>query len=251
MLQDKVSVVFIGLLESEHSHYFLNKLCKNNKIVLKKILFKSIYQEFNKKRLLEKFKFVLNNFSLFKIIKFFISNIKSKKKEKFFFNSTIIKNQNEIYNLLKNLSFDYIIVCSFNEKINQKILNIPKYKSLNIHANDIELLRGQFPIENVILSKIIKNAVTVHEMSHIFDHGKIIYKSEHLVKDCYLKQHIEKKIFNSYSEICKNLHQILLNDIKYDTGLSPKKGLNIKINFFQKNFMFIKLILNYLLFRIS
>ena len=251
MLKDKVSVVFIGLLESQHSHYFLNKLCENDKIILKKIIFKSIIQEFNEKRLLAKCKFVLNNFSLFKIINFFFNNIKSKKKERFIFNSTIIKNQNEIYNLLKNLNFDYIIVCSFNEKINQKILSIPKYKSLNVHANDIELLRGQFPIENVILSKIIKNAVTVHEMSHIFDHGKIIYKSEHLVKDCYLKQHIENKIFNSYSEICKNLHHILLNDIKYDAGFLPQKGYNIKINFFQKHFMFIKLILNYLLFRIS
>jgi len=75
---------------------------------------------------------------------------------------------------IKTLAPDLIILCAYGQIIPQEILDIPKYKALNIHPSLLPKYRGASPIQSVILNGEIETGVCLMIMDAEMDHGPIL-----------------------------------------------------------------------------
>lgn len=69
---------------------------------------------------------------------------------------------------------DLFVVASYGKIIPGEILEIPKYKSLNVHPSLLPLYRGAAPIQNAILDDSKETGVTIMKMDEKMDHGPIL-----------------------------------------------------------------------------
>lgn len=74
---------------------------------------------------------------------------------------------------LKQADCDVFVVASYGKIIPLKILEIPKYKTLNIHPSLLPKLRGASPIQSAILGEN-ETGVTIIRLDEQMDHGPII-----------------------------------------------------------------------------
>jgi methionyl-tRNA formyltransferase len=75
---------------------------------------------------------------------------------------------------IKALNPELIILCAYGQIIPQEILDIPKYKALNIHPSLLPKYRGASPIQSVILNGEIETGVCLMIMDAEMDHGDIV-----------------------------------------------------------------------------
>jgi methionyl-tRNA formyltransferase len=75
---------------------------------------------------------------------------------------------------IKDLAPDLIILCAYGQIIPQEILDIPKYKALNIHPSLLPKYRGASPIQSIILNGEIETGVCLMIMDAEMDHGPIL-----------------------------------------------------------------------------
>ncbi len=79
-----------------------------------------------------------------------------------------------LYEDLKKYDCDVFVVIAYGKIIPLEILNIPKYKSLNIHGSILPKLRGSCPIETAILNDMRETGVSIIRMDEEMDHGPIV-----------------------------------------------------------------------------
>jgi len=84
---------------------------------------------------------------------------------------------------LKQYPADIYIVAAFGQILSQEILDIPRYKCLNIHASLLPKYRGASPIQHVIIDGEEKTGVTIMQMDAGIDTGDILYKKEIPIQD--------------------------------------------------------------------
>ncbi len=77
---------------------------------------------------------------------------------------------------LKQYEADVYIVAAFGQILSQEILDIPRYKSLNIHASLLPKYRGASPIQRVIIDGEEQTGVTIMQMDAGIDTGDMLYK---------------------------------------------------------------------------
>ncbi len=83
---------------------------------------------------------------------------------------------------LKKYSCDIFIVIAYGKIIPDEILNMPKFKSLNIHPSLLPKLRGPSPIETAILNDQKNTGVSIMKMDSQMDHGPIIAQKEVVIE---------------------------------------------------------------------
>lgn len=90
------------------------------------------------------------------------------------------KNVNEANFLdkLRELSPDIIIVVAFGQMLSKKLLELPKYACINLHASLLPEYRGAGPIHQVILDGKEFTGVTTMYMAEGWDTGDMIYKEK-------------------------------------------------------------------------
>lgn len=71
-------------------------------------------------------------------------------------------------------NWDLFVLASYGKIIPQKILEIPKFGTLNVHPSLLPLYRGASPIESAMLDDSQKTGVTIMLMDEKMDHGPII-----------------------------------------------------------------------------
>ncbi len=69
--------------------------------------------------------------------------------------------------------FDIFVVASYGKIIPQNILDLPKYKTINIHPSLLPKLRGASPIQSAILREN-ETGITIIELDADVDHGPIL-----------------------------------------------------------------------------
>lgn len=79
--------------------------------------------------------------------------------------------QDQIKNECKD--FDLFIVASYGIIIPQTVLDIPKFKTLNVHPSLLPKLRGPSPIQSSILSEN-ETGVSIMRLDSEMDHGPIL-----------------------------------------------------------------------------
>ena len=79
---------------------------------------------------------------------------------------------------LKELNPDIIITAAYGQLVPETILEIPKYKCINVHGSLLPKLRGGAPIQYSILEDHGKTGITIMYMVKKLDAGDMISKVE-------------------------------------------------------------------------
>lgn len=84
----------------------------------------------------------------------------------------------EFINTIRGLNVDIAVVCSFNYKIPQVLLNSVKDGFINVHPSILPDYRGANPYSHVIINGEKFTGVTIHFMDRNFDSGDIIIQQK-------------------------------------------------------------------------
>lgn len=86
-------------------------------------------------------------------------------------------------NELKDIDPDLIVVAAYGKILPKKILEIPKFKSINVHASLLPKLRGPSPIQNSLIQGDNKTGITIMAMDEGIDTGDILSQKEINIKE--------------------------------------------------------------------
>lgn len=89
-----------------------------------------------------------------------------------------ISKDEDVLRELKELNPDIIITAAYGQLVPESILEIPKYKCINVHGSLLPKLRGGAPIQYSILEDHKKTGVTIMYMIKQLDAGDMISKAE-------------------------------------------------------------------------
>ena len=78
---------------------------------------------------------------------------------------------------LKEIDADVFVVASFGKILPKELIELPRYKSLNVHPSLLPQLRGPAPIQESILS-LREPGVTIIKMDEKMDHGPILAQAK-------------------------------------------------------------------------
>lgn len=81
------------------------------------------------------------------------------------------------YEWLKEKQPDIILTCAYGQIVPQEVLDIPKYKCINIHGSLLPKYRGAAPIQYAILNDEKETGITYMEMVKKMDAGCMYYKA--------------------------------------------------------------------------
>ena len=111
----------------------------------------------------------------------------------------------EIYDELKSMNPDLFVVVAF-KILPEKIINIPKYGSVNLHPSLLPKYRGSSPIQYAILNGEIETGVTIFRLNKQVDSGHIVAQDKYVISD-------EINFSELYIELSNFGAQILMNAI--------------------------------------
>lgn len=83
-------------------------------------------------------------------------------------------NSQESIEKIREIAPDCIVVVAFGQILKKEILNLPKYKCINIHASLLPKYRGAAPINWVIINGEKETGITIMEMNEGLDTGDIL-----------------------------------------------------------------------------
>lgn len=82
----------------------------------------------------------------------------------------------EPYRILSEIRPDLIIVAAYGQIIPQRILDLPKYGCINVHASLLPAYRGAAPIQWAVINGEEESGVTIMQMGAGLDTGDMIAK---------------------------------------------------------------------------
>lgn len=84
----------------------------------------------------------------------------------------------EFVEKLEKIAPDVIVVVAFGQFLSERILNIPKYGCINVHASLLPAYRGAAPIQWAVIDGLKETGVTTMYMEKGIDTGDIICQSK-------------------------------------------------------------------------
>jgi len=76
-------------------------------------------------------------------------------------------------NLKQFENVDFVVVIAYGMIITKKVLNMPKYGAINVHASLLPKYRGASPIQESLLQGDSETGVSIMAMDEIMDHGNV------------------------------------------------------------------------------
>ena len=130
---------------------------------------------------------------------------------------------------LKNLKPDVFIVASYGQILPKNILNIPKHRSLNVHASLLPKYRGASPIQNAIVNKEKYTGITIMLMNEKMDEGDILGQAKVRIGSKETAKDLELRLAKIGAEF---LHQIV--HLWVNKKVKPRKQLNTKATYTER-----------------
>ena len=124
-------------------------------------------------------------------------------------------NAKEIKNIINKINPSIIIVIEYGEKIDNEIINIPKYGVINLHPSLLPKFRGALPIEYAIINDEKKTGISIIQINSNMDGGNILNVEECILnrKETYIS--LSKKLINiGYKCLISTLVQLKNNKKK-------------------------------------
>ena len=130
----------------------------------------------------------------------------------------------EAYEFLKSFGADVFIVAAYGQILPQRILDIPKYGCINIHASLLPKYRGAAPIQWSIINGEDITGVTTMQMNAGLDTGDMLVKEEVEITPTDTADSLHDKLalagVNTIRETIKQIKAGTLNPQKQDDSLS-------------------------------
>ena len=149
-------------------------------------------------------------------------------------------NRKRIYNFIKLIKPDVVLISTFNKILDKRIIKLSKF--INIHHGKLPKQKGRASINWAILMGRNSIYISIHEVISKLDSGKIIlqkkikivskdnYQSVQLKIGNYLKNHISKIVFN----YLQNKIKLKKNNQNNETWNSSRNPEDSMINFHEK-----------------
>ncbi|MBQ3726403.1 MAG: methionyl-tRNA formyltransferase [Selenomonadaceae bacterium] len=119
---------------------------------------------------------------------------------------------------------DLIVVVAFGQILSQKILDIPRFGCINVHASLLPKYRGAAPIEWSIIRGEKVTGITTMQMNAGLDTGDILLQSEVKISDEMLLSELRERLMTVGADLLlKTLYKLQrgeLQPIKQDDSLS-------------------------------
>jgi methionyl-tRNA formyltransferase len=84
-------------------------------------------------------------------------------------------------------NFDLFVIASYGKIIPKKILDIPRFGTLNVHPSLLPKYRGPSPIQTFILNGDEETGVTIMLTDEQMDHGPVIASAKFEARNSRLK----------------------------------------------------------------
>jgi methionyl-tRNA formyltransferase len=84
---------------------------------------------------------------------------------------------------LSKINPDIFVVIAYGKILPEKLINLPKYGTINVHYSLLPKYRGATPVESAILNGDKTTAVTIQQMRMKLDTGPIIAQKEVIIAD--------------------------------------------------------------------
>ena len=110
-------------------------------------------------------------------------------------------NSDESIEKLRSINPDIIIVVAYGQILKAEILNLPKYRCINVHASLLPKYRGAAPLNWVVINGEAKTGVTIMEMAKGLDTGDMLSKSELEISEDMTAGDVHDKLMISGSEL--------------------------------------------------
>ena len=133
-------------------------------------------------------------------------------------------NKSKVYNFIKRIKPDVVLISTFNKIFEKKILNLSKF--INIHHGRLPKQKGRASINWAILMGRNSIYLTVHQVIPKLDSGKIIISKKFTIRKKDNYQTLKLKMGNFLK---KNISNIVINYLREYYTLS---NYNSKFNTF-------------------
>ncbi|MGL4676242.1 MAG: methionyl-tRNA formyltransferase [Brevinema sp.] len=110
------------------------------------------------------------------------------------FQPTTLKNNKELLKSLQTLKADLHIIVSYGKIIPNEMIDIPPYKTINLHASCLPIFRGAAPIQYALWNGLNQTGNTVQFITEKMDEGDIITQSIVLIEEQDDYTSLEKKL---------------------------------------------------------
>jgi methionyl-tRNA formyltransferase len=141
----------------------------------------------------------------------------------------------EFYNILKTEhekeNFDLFIVIAYGKIIPEKIINLPKYGTINLHYSLLPKYRGASPIESAILNNETETGITIQQMKFELDAGDILFQEKAKVDENETTTELRNKLNKRALEIFPEFLKTKLSHSHTSSQSSPNLGEGVE----QKN----------------
>ncbi len=132
----------------------------------------------------------------------------------------------EVYEVIKLISPDFIVVSAYGNILPQRILDIPKFGCVNLHGSLLPHYRGAAPIQWSVINGDKKTGVTTMLMDAGLDTGDILLTSEKMISD----DETAGEVFDALAELCPELLLETLKGLEFGT-ITPVKQDNDKATY--------------------
>ena len=130
----------------------------------------------------------------------------------------------EVVEELAALKPDLIVVVAFGQILSQKILDIPRFGCINVHASLLPKLRGAAPIEWSIIRGETVTGVTTMQMNAGLDTGDMLLASEVKITDEMILPELRERLMTTGANLLLKTLDLLqrgeLQPVKQDDALS-------------------------------
>ena len=92
-------------------------------------------------------------------------------------------NANEFISIIEKYNCDLFVSMSFNQIFKTKIINLPKYKTINCHAGKLPFYRGRNVLNWVLINDEKEFGITVHYVDEGIDTGDIILQRSYPISE--------------------------------------------------------------------
>jgi methionyl-tRNA formyltransferase len=122
-------------------------------------------------------------------------------------------NSDEFISTIEKYHCDLFVSMSFNQIFKTKIINIPKYKTINCHAGKLPFYRGRNILNWALINDEKEFGITVHYVDEGIDTGDIILQRKYPISD---KDNYKTLLERAYNDCA---------DILYDAIIMFKNGV--------------------------
>jgi len=117
--------------------------------------------------------------------------------------------------LWREEEFDLFIVVAYGKILPEKLINLPKLGSLNIHYSLLPKYRGASPVESAILNGDIETGITIQKMEFKMDSGPIVAQEKIFIHSNEKTPDLRKRLIKIGGELLvKTLPIYMENKIK-------------------------------------